>query len=152
MGVPPGGCAGGGTDKEALRRLFVGGPFEEEHAAHYGEALQLICEELSGPGFSGVEFQLWDEELPSVIEALASSLDDQDPFPNTQALAESLSATEDNGWGHLSVEECIEVLDDGLEQRLAEDPDYLDGYGEPILVWLRELRATGKDLIGFWNA
>ncbi|WKG08255.1 hypothetical protein QX204_24765 [Nocardia sp. PE-7] len=139
-------------NKEALRKILAGGPFEEEHAAHYGEALQLICEELAGPGYSGVEFVWWDEGLPSVVETLASSMDDEDPFPNAPALAESLSVSEDNGWGHLSAKECIEILGHGLEQQLAEDPDYLDGYGEPILVWLRESRTSGKDLIGFWNA
>ncbi|MFE3257112.1 hypothetical protein ACFXPS_16775 [Nocardia sp. NPDC059091] len=37
------------------------------------------------------------------------------------------------------------------ESRLAEDPDYCDGYGRRIADWLRESKAADKDLIGFWG-
>lgn len=137
-------------NKDALRKIFAGGPFVDDDAEHYVEALELICEELGGPPFSGARFRFGSGDLPSIIEELASGMMEEDPFPDAPDLAESIEIAEGNGWGHMSKEDCAEELDH-WERAVAEDPDYCAPFGPRIVEWLRRSKEVEKDLIGFWG-
>ncbi|MFD6358203.1 DUF7691 family protein [Nocardia tengchongensis] len=126
-------------NKDALRTIFAGGPFDEDRAEHYVEALELICRQL-GPYVGDVNFRFGNGSLPSVIEDLATGMMGKAPFP----------MTEWNGWGFMSKKACAKEVRQ-WERRVAKDPDYLNGYGEPIADWLRESKTAKKDLIGFWG-
>lgn len=122
---------------QALRTIFAGGPFDEDHAHAYISALELICQDL---GTSAGETSFWFgyDGLPDVILSLASNMDGEDPFPST----------EDNGWGHIDKESCAEQLPHW--ETLAAGPDNHGDYTDSIVEWFRESATAKKDLIGFW--
>ncbi|WP_297626801.1 DUF7691 family protein [Nocardia sp.] len=126
-------------NKAALRTIIAGGPFDEERAGNYVEALELICRQL-GPYVGDATFWFGNDDLPFVIEDLATGMVGQPPFPKSER----------NGWGVMSKKSCTEELE-YWEGKVAEDPDYSDGYGELVVEWLRASKAANKDLIGFWG-
>ncbi|MFF2392152.1 hypothetical protein [Nocardia sp. NPDC058114] len=137
----------GELNTHALRAIFAGGPFDEEHAEGYVVALKLICDQL-GPYIGDVGFYFRDD-LPTPIEMLTTGMMEEDPFPGTPSLAESFGFAEDHGWGHMSREDCAEELEH-WESAVADDPNCYNGFGTPIVEWLRASKKAGKDLIGFW--
>ncbi|MFI6867721.1 hypothetical protein [Nocardia sp. NPDC050406] len=119
----------------ALRAIFAGGPFNENHAHAYVSALESICADL-GNSVGETNFWFGYDGLPDVIVSLATNMDGEDPFPST----------EDNGWGHIDKESCAEQLPEW--EALAASPD--NDYADTIVEWFRESTMANKDLIGFW--
>ncbi|MFE1596997.1 hypothetical protein [Nocardia sp. NPDC058705] len=133
-------------NREALRAIFAGGPFESQLAEHYIDALELICDELSSDG-GAVEFRFGDRYLPTAIEDLATSMMGEDPFPGIVGLASSINVAERNGWGYMSTEDCAAELEE-WEDYVPEEPDDLGSF---VVDWLREAIAADKGIIGFWG-
>ncbi|MGV9664461.1 DUF7691 family protein [Nocardia niigatensis] len=126
-------------NKSALRTIFAGGPYEKSHAANYVEAMELICRQL-GPTIGDVAYRGSTDDLPDLIDQLATSMMWEPPFPATDGYS---------GWGVSGKEYAAEELE-CWEDEVAEDPDCANGYGAPVVEWLRASIAANKDLIGFW--
>ncbi|MFD3707186.1 hypothetical protein ACFWUP_28960 [Nocardia sp. NPDC058658] len=121
----------------ALRTIFDGGPFDEDHADAYISALELICADI-GRDIGDASFWFGYDGLPDEILSLATDMDGEDPFPFTDS----------NGWGHIDKESCAEQLAEW--ETIAAGPDDHGGYADCIVEWFRESKAADKDLVGFW--
>ncbi|WP_157535405.1 DUF7691 family protein [Nocardia inohanensis] len=122
---------------QALRAVFEGGPFDENNAEAYVDALESICDEL-GPSIGDVNFWFGYEGLPDEILDLAGGMNGEGPLP----------CTEWNGWGHIDKESCARGLAEW--EAIAAGPDDRGGYAGPIAEWFRAAKEADKDLIGFW--
>ncbi|MGV9411084.1 DUF7691 family protein [Nocardia sp. NPDC003693] len=121
-----------GNVRTALRTIFAGGPFEEEHAEEYTEALELICADL-GPYIDDLLFH-WDGDM---IDLLYDR-----PFEDL------LPRPEWNGCSSQDKKYNIETIDEWIAEQEAEI-DWAEV--DQQIRWMYESKCANRDLIYFWG-
>ncbi|WP_405137602.1 hypothetical protein [Nocardia sp. NBC_01388] len=141
-----------------MRAVIDGGPFEEEHAIDYLEAVENICVHLGGESFDDPTFNSgWISRVNRAFDDMALAIETYDileRYPYLLGLPEIGALDVPAGGGYWSNEDCVLTV----TQRETADVAVVNSLDQELLneveqyVWCcGEAKNAGKDIVAIWG-